>query len=278
MLQLHPSDNDAGWNSAQHSKWPRALSGEFDPSVNNWWIGLWCYGVSWYWGKPIHKYVVEQRLFKWTSKLVWNVWNNGLMLGGNYFYQASPVDFHPRSRRIIRLWYLTYHDFISHLLKLSRNNGRYRWLKPRQTNIRLLIAIQWLVTFRDPPRWMLGGIPSTAWGVNLYEITKIPDIKNCSAGQARGQSNWYCLFHIYIYIYIYTSPHLLEPALSDNHWTSHCSLHWQKTYSCQSTRYNTSAKMSTYPFLKRASSSVLFQGRTGTIDCLGEFHVWVVWT
>ena len=53
----------------------------------------------------------------------------------------------------------THCDFISHILKWSRNYGRYSPLKPRKTNLRLLTRMPWLATFHAPPWWMVDGIP-----------------------------------------------------------------------------------------------------------------------
>ena len=64
---LHPSDSDAGWNYTQHPTWPRALSDDFEPVVNNWWMGLWCFGVSRCWGKSINMGVAEPQPLKWTK-------------------------------------------------------------------------------------------------------------------------------------------------------------------------------------------------------------------
>ena len=71
------------------------------------------------------------------------------MLGGNYFHPASPIDFHPASQRKTQLFYLTLwntprvHIILSLILKQSRNAGRYSWLKPPKTNIRLLTGKRW---------------------------------------------------------------------------------------------------------------------------------------
>ena len=46
-----------------------------------------------------------------------------------------------------------HYNFISHRLKLSRNDSRYRWLKPRKINLRLLTGMPWLATLRAPP-WL----------------------------------------------------------------------------------------------------------------------------
>ena len=90
--------------------------------------------------------MAEAQLLKWTNKWVFNTSKNDLVVGRNYFHPASPDDFHPASWRKIRLWYLTFgrNDYISHLLKLSCNRGRYSWSKPRKTNLRLLTGMPWL--------------------------------------------------------------------------------------------------------------------------------------
>ena len=46
LLSYHPSDSDS-WNSTQHPTWPQALSEEFTPAVNDWWMGLRCL-YRWY--------------------------------------------------------------------------------------------------------------------------------------------------------------------------------------------------------------------------------------
>ena len=69
-LQTHPSDSDAGWNPTQHSTWPRALSEEFEPAVNNWWEGLRRSGVCKYCRKSINKCATEPQPLKWTNKWV----------------------------------------------------------------------------------------------------------------------------------------------------------------------------------------------------------------
>ena len=63
-----------------------------------------------------------------------------------------------------------YYDFISHILKLSRNASRCRWLKPWKINLRLPSGMPWLVTYRAPPWLMLGGIPPsiTVWVTFLW--------------------------------------------------------------------------------------------------------------
>ena len=96
-VEFHPASN-----IAMSSK--RGI----DTAVNSWWMGLRCFGVSRYWGKPIDKYVAEVQLFKWTNKQVFNALKNGLMLGRNKFHPASPANFHPASRWKILLWYLTF--------------------------------------------------------------------------------------------------------------------------------------------------------------------------
>ena len=157
----HPTGSDAGWNSAQHPTWPRALSEELDPAVM---IAEWdcdVFGASSYWGTPTNKCVTKPQPLKWTNKWVFNGWNEGLMLGGNYFHPASPVDFHPASRRKIRPWYLTLGNIprlhISPTEVKSHVDG-YSWLNLRKTNRRLQTSMPWLATLRAPP-WMLGGIP-----------------------------------------------------------------------------------------------------------------------
>ena len=107
-LHPHPSDTDAGWNSTQHPTSPRVLSEECDPAVNNWWMGLWCFSVSRYLGKPLERYIAEAHLLEWTNKWVFNASTNGLILCVNYFHPASPDHFHPASRRKIWLWYPTF--------------------------------------------------------------------------------------------------------------------------------------------------------------------------
>ena len=132
-------------------------------------MGLWCFGVNKYWAKPKEKYVAEAQLLKWTNKWVFNSSKNGLILGGNYFHpvSASPVDFHPASRR--KISHFQEHTATSYRTYWSknRNYGRYSWLSPRKTNPRLLTGMPWLATLRAPPWWMLGGIPHsiTVWGV-----------------------------------------------------------------------------------------------------------------
>ena len=82
-------------------------------------IVMFSVGVSRYWGKPIDKHVTQPQLLKLTCKWVFNVWNNGKMLGGNYFHRASLVDFRLAPRRKIRLWYLNFRSiprlYISHI-------------------------------------------------------------------------------------------------------------------------------------------------------------------
>ena len=102
----HPWDNDA--NSTQHPTWRQAVSEEFDSAVYDLLMGLWCFGASKYWGKSMNNYVVETRRLKWMNKWVFNAWNNALMLGGNYFHSASPVNFHPASWQKIQLSYPTF--------------------------------------------------------------------------------------------------------------------------------------------------------------------------
>ena len=102
----------------------------------NLWIGLRCLGVSRYWGNSINKYVAKPQLLKWMNKWVFNDSNNCLMICGNCFHPASRqkygTDFSLSE---------AYHEFLSHLLKLSRNYGRYTKSKPQKTNHSLLTGM-----------------------------------------------------------------------------------------------------------------------------------------
>ena len=149
----------------------------------NLWIGLRCLGVSRYWGNSIYKYVAKPQLLKWMNKWVFNDSNNCLMICENCFHPASRqkygTDFSLSE---------AYHDFISHLLKLSRNYGRHTKLKPQKTNNSLLTGMPWLAIFRARPWWMLGGMPRciTVWGVHAY--ASVPKSVIASSGQPRPSS------------------------------------------------------------------------------------------
>ena len=161
---LYPSDNDAGWNSTQHPRWPRALSEEFDPVIDNWWMGLWCFGACRYWGKFINKCVAEPQL--WSGKMT-----ELSMRGTTGWCWVEIISTqHPEEKfgTDISLSRAS-HDFISHLLRQNCNNCRYSWLKLWKTNLMLLTGMPWLTNFCAPPWWMLGGTsPSiTDWGVSL---------------------------------------------------------------------------------------------------------------
>ena len=104
--------HDAGWNSTQHPSWPRALSNQIDPHANNWWIGLWCFGVTKYWGKSINMGVPEPQLLKWTKKWVFNAYNYGYLLGGKHFHPASLRNYDSDTSLSV-----AYCEFIFHLLK-----------------------------------------------------------------------------------------------------------------------------------------------------------------
>ena len=128
------SDSDAEWNSTHHQIWPRELSEEFDPVVNNWWMGLWYLGAGRYWVKSIIKGVAEPHSSMWTNEWVFNASNNGLMLGGNYFHPAS-LHFHPASPQKW-LWYITFWSiprFHSSPVEVeSQCWSTLLWLKPRK--------------------------------------------------------------------------------------------------------------------------------------------------
>ena len=143
------------------TSWPWALSEEFGPVGNDWGMGLWCFGVCRYCGKSINKCVAEPRPLKWINKRVFNAWDN----------PAAPVDFHPASWRKIQLWYLTLGNMPRlHISPIEVNSQWWSLLviKITANNLRLQSGMPWLVTFRAPPWWMLGGIPPsiTAGGVS----------------------------------------------------------------------------------------------------------------
>ena len=150
--------------------WPWALSGEFDPAVNKWWMGLWCFSVSGYWRKSINKCVAKPQPLKWLHNWVFNALNDSLMLGGNYFTQhlLSISTQHPFEKygSDISL-FGAYYNFISHLLNKSRNAGHHGKIN---LNLRLLTGMPWLTTSCAPPWLRLGGIPPsiTVWGMILF--------------------------------------------------------------------------------------------------------------
>ena len=82
--QHHPLDSDAEWNSTQHPTWPQALSEEFTPAVNDWWMGLMCFDIYRHWGTYTHVFGAEPQPLKWMNGRVWCAVNNELMLGGMF--------------------------------------------------------------------------------------------------------------------------------------------------------------------------------------------------
>ena len=48
--------------------WPRAHSEEFDPAVNELWMGLWCFTLSRYGEKSMNKCVAKPQALKWKNK------------------------------------------------------------------------------------------------------------------------------------------------------------------------------------------------------------------
>ena len=60
---LHPTDSDAGWNSIQHPTWPQALSEEFTPAINDWWMGLVCFDMYRHWGTYTHMFDTNHSLW-----------------------------------------------------------------------------------------------------------------------------------------------------------------------------------------------------------------------
>ena len=66
-----------------------------------------------------------------------------------------------KNTALISLFRGAYYDFLSHPLKESQNAGRNSWLKPWETNLKLLTGMTRLTAFRALPWWMLVGIPLT---------------------------------------------------------------------------------------------------------------------
>ena len=67
--------------SIQHDcrLWARNL-----PCHNDWWMGLGCFVICWYWETYTNMFAVEPQPLKWTNDRVLCVCNNGLMLGRKF--------------------------------------------------------------------------------------------------------------------------------------------------------------------------------------------------
>ena len=74
---------------------------------------------------------------------------------------------HPDENRALISLSGAYHDFIPHILQYTNNSSRYTRLQQWKASLWQLTGMPWIVTFRAPPWWMLGGIPPsiTVWGV-----------------------------------------------------------------------------------------------------------------
>ena len=150
---------DAGWNCTQYLLWSRLQSRNLSLPLM---IGEWDCDVLVYVDieelECRNKCIAEPYPLDRMNNRIFKAWKNELMLGGNHFHPLSPVlstKFLPSilAKKLALISHIRKHaaiyDFISHLLKWSRNIGHYGSLRNiRKPSLSLPTGMPWFATLR----------------------------------------------------------------------------------------------------------------------------------